>query len=147
MGASKHGRHNTREYNSWRGMIGRCYAPRIDRTTKGYRDRGIQVCDRWRQSFADFYADMGPTPSPSHTIERLNNDGNYEPGNCIWATQKTQARNRRTTRLVTVNGRRVSLAEAAEITGLSRATIHCRLKRGWTDAVATTRPQRRYRHV
>src|SRR5262245_33615736 len=82
----------------WRGMIRRCENPN-DSRYEDYGARGISVCARWRDSFEAFAEDMGPRPSPDHSIDRYpNNNGNYEPGNCRWATQKQQARNMRTNR-------------------------------------------------
>jgi hypothetical protein len=90
---TKHGMSGTPEFFIWWGMQDRCM-----RTTTAYYDRyggrGISVCKEWRDSFAAFYRDMGPRPSPKHSLDRVNNDGNYEPGNCRWATKKEQAANR-----------------------------------------------------
>lgn len=86
------------EYKSWTGMIGRCENPK-NKKFPDYGGRGITVCDRWRGSYALFLADMGRKPSPNHSIDRENNNGNYEPINCRWATPKQQANNRRTRRI------------------------------------------------
>lgn len=75
-------------------MISRCYNPKSS-DFQNYGGRGIEVCKRWRLSFEDFIADMGPRPSPDHSIDRINPDGNYQPSNCRWATAKEQMNNRR----------------------------------------------------
>lgn len=86
------GANRTRTYTTWMRMIARCTNPKIDQY-RYYGARGISVCDRWRNSYEAFRADMGERPA-NHTIDRINSDGNYEPGNCRWATPLEQSRNR-----------------------------------------------------
>ncbi len=115
-------------YNIWRRMISRCY----DTTDPGYRNyglRGISVCDRWRNDCLAFVADMGSRPSSRHSIERRNNDGNYEPSNCYWLPLSQQGRNKRNNRRITWKGKTQPLVIWAEDLGLKWSTLNERLKR------------------
>lgn len=90
---TNHGKTSSPEYKSWSSMIQRCTNPANARY-EGYGARGIKICDQW-MSFENFYADMGDRPSINHSLDRINNDGNYDPGNCRWATRSEQQRNKR----------------------------------------------------
>jgi hypothetical protein len=118
------------EYASWAAMITRCENPNV-KEFMSHSGRGIKVCDRWKDSFADFLADMGPRPSPQHSIDRINVNGNYEKSNCRWASTKEQAENKRNTVMIEFNGRKQSVATLAREMGISRKTVHARIKKGW----------------
>jgi hypothetical protein len=109
---------------------------------KNYGGRGISVCQRWADSFEVFISDMGPRPSPKHSIDRIDNDGNYEPGNCRWATNLEQARNRRTNRVITLDGESLCLVDWAKRTGVDHRTISERLRKGWDERRAVLTPAR-----
>jgi hypothetical protein len=129
----------TPEYRAWRGMLTRCENP-TSRGFKWWGGRGIKICERWH-TYENFLADMGRRPSPKHSLDRFpDNNGHYQPGNCRWATSKEQCRNKTSNRLVTVNGKTCSVSEWAEVVGINRNTLSCRLlSLGWngTDAVLT----------
>jgi hypothetical protein len=119
--------HPSPEYTVWQNMIRRC-GHSGHSSYHNYGARGIRVCQRWLDSFDDFCDDMGPRPSSRHTLERKNNDGNYEPNNCRWATWTEQANNTRHNRLLTYNGETCSVAEWARRLGIPRQTLLHRLK-------------------
>lgn len=134
------------EYNSWSNARRRCHNPGHSQFPS-YGARGIIMCDRWRKSFSAFLADMGRRPSPDHSIDRIDNDGNYEPGNCRWATAAEQANNKRNNVFIEAHGERLSLHEWASKTGLKYGTIRIRLFRGFTPEQAVTfRHHQRDRH-
>lgn len=90
----KHGRNDTTEHRIWRGMKQRCLNSK-DHAYKHYGGRGITICQRWLDNFQNFFDDMGPRPTSKHSIDRIDNDGNYEPGNCKWSTPSEQNSNQR----------------------------------------------------
>lgn len=129
------------EYITWLAMRSRCGNPK-NKSYFRYGARGIRVCDLWETSFEFFLADMGRRPTPLHSLERNENDGNYEPGNCRWVTKAEQARNRRSARFLTFRGETKAIWQWAEATGFSRATIEGRLKKGWSVERTLTEPVR-----
>lgn len=127
----RHGyrRNDSAEYRIWTSMIQRCENPNRPKYPR-YGGRGIRVCDLWRQSFAAFLKDVGHRPSRNHTLDRIDNDGNYEPGNVRWATAMMQAHNCGRTRKLVVHGVCLSRAEWARVSGLSYWTLRTRDDRG-----------------
>ena len=125
-------------------MKTRCYNKKFPKY-RTHGARGITVCERWRNSFEAFIEDMGPRPSPAHSLDRKNNDGDYEPDNCRWATAQEQASNRSTNRTITACGRTMLLKEWAKALGADPTTILGRLDRGWDPTRAVTAPPRRQR--
>lgn len=122
------GARHTSEYSARHQAKQRCFNPKT-KQWQDYGGRGITMCDRWRDSFEAFLEDMGPRP-PKTSIDRKNNGGNYEPGNCRWATKKEQQRNMRTNVLVTIEGVTRCLSEWSEISGIARSTLVKRLQKG-----------------
>jgi hypothetical protein len=114
----------------WRNMLSRCENQSNSRFAS-YGGRGISVCAEWHV-FERFCLDMGPRPSREHSLDRVNNDGNYEPGNCRWATRLEQQRNMRSNRLLTWDGETLTLSAWAERAGLSGTVLATRLRRGWS---------------
>lgn len=131
--SKKHGGKGTPEYYSYNHMKARCY-----RTTcakyKNYGARGITITERWlgEHGFENFLADMGKKPTPEHSIERVNNDGNYEPGNCIWATMDEQAKNKTTTIRLELNGQKTYQADLAKKLNVDPHSIEYHLGLGKT---------------
>lgn len=140
-----HGYADTRIYNVWKAMRRRCSSPRCG-DFPNYGGRGIRVCDRWQQSFQCFLDDMGFPPSRKHSLDRYpNRDGNYEPGNCRWATSKEQTTNSRKPHLVTVGTRTMNLSEWAVELGTSTTRLHQRVNQGMTWEQACGTPVKKYR--
>lgn len=138
-----HGGTGTAEYQIWLGMKARCLNPNSPGYER-YGARGIGVCQRWIDSFPAFLADMGPRPSEVHSIDRYpNQSGNYEPGNCRWATAKEQARNTRGNVILEIDGRCLCVSEWAEELAVSASLIFHRLERGWSAEDALKNPSAR----
>jgi hypothetical protein len=126
-----HGMRHTPEYRLWADMINRC-GKTTGAAYANYGARGITVCQEWRDSFERFYAALGPRPTPKHTLERIDNDGNYKPGNCRWATRKDQRINQRRMVLYTLDGVTGTVKDLALHFGANRHTVHDRMWRlGW----------------
>lgn len=118
----------TKEYATWKGIQNRCRPNSKDR--ERYFDRGIRVCDRWLEGYENFLADMGRAPSSKHSIERRDNSGNYEPGNCIWATVKAQGNNKRNNHFYFLDGQKFNIRELAAYLQCNTASIWQHLKNG-----------------
>lgn len=131
----RHGLAGTRICSLWHAMIARCHKPETG-AYKWYGARGIVVCERWRSSLNAFVEDMGMPPSPLHSIERKDNNGNYEPANCCWATMSEQNRNNRRTRLVTIDGRTMCLKDWAAEMKLNYVGLFRKMRAGMTPEQA-----------
>jgi hypothetical protein len=131
------------ENKSWRSMHERCKNQHCHNYNR-YGGRGIKICPAW-DKFEVFLKDMGPKPTPKHTIERIDNDGNYEPGNCCWATRKEQTRNTGRTITVKYEGEKILLIDLIEKLGLNNYVVRSRLQLGWTLADAMQIPVRRHK--
>lgn len=118
-------------WHVWRGIIYRTENPKC-RSYKRYGGRGIRMCARWRASFEAFTADMGPRPSMKHQIDRIDNEGHYEPGNCRWVTVRENNYNRRNNRRITLGGVEMTMTEWCTKLGLNPGTFAARIRRGWT---------------
>lgn len=123
------GKDRTSEYNAWGAMIQRCCNP-SNRRYKRYGGRGITICDRWKDSYENFYSDMGAKPSPDMSLDRINNNGNYEPSNCRWATITQQNRNLSRNRHIEHNGVTMVLAEWSRKLNVSQGVINTWMKKG-----------------
>lgn len=136
---SVHGMSRTPTHNIWLGIIRRCTIA-SDPGFRKYGGAGIGICPRWRNSFADFYADMGPRPSTEYSIDRIDGSKGYEPGNCRWATDAEQANNTRRNVRIEYHGLTKTLAEWMKLLGLPYHTIKKRFGLGWSADRAFTEP-------
>lgn len=126
-------RKRTKTYRSWESMKQRCLNPNFS-SYKWYGGRGVKICERWlgQSGFENFLSDMGEVPN-GLTLERIDNNGNYEPSNCRWATRKEQCRNRKTGAFITFHGRTQTIAAWAEELRVNPKTIYNRRYIGWND--------------
>jgi len=139
--ACKSSDNRTKLYTTWEGIKQRCHNPNYH-DYKTYGGRGITVCDRWKNSFENFFEDMGVKPK-GLTLERIDNDKGYSKENCKWATYKQQARNRRDNRFITYNGETKIMTDWARQYGLSRGVLWHRIfKMKWPMEMALTKPVR-----
>ncbi len=134
-----HGLARTPEHKTWIRIRNRC----SDVNSKYYFGRGIGVCERWN-SFENFLSDMGPRPSPLHSIDRIDVNGDYCPENCRWASPREQANNKRNNRRYPFGGEMLTAREISTATGLSIKAIKSRLAKGWPTEIAFSTPVRKY---
>lgn len=137
---TKHGQSDTKLHQVYFKMKGRCYNPK-DKNYKDYGGRGIKVCDEWKNDFISFYQwAINNGYKEGLTIDRIDNNGNYETSNCKWATMKEQCRHRRNTRWIEYNGRIQCIETWAEEYNMSRKALDYRLRAGWSIEKALTTP-------
>ena len=135
-----HGKSGTRLHHIWKGMYERCYCENHQQF-KDYGGRGIIICDEWKNDFNSFYEwALNNGYQEDLTIDRVNNDGNYEPENCKWSTRKEQCNNQRTNRLLTYNDKTQTVSQWAEEVGLNKHTLQTRISRGWSVEDALCKP-------
>ena len=139
---------NRFEANSYRAMKERCLNPNY-RAYSRYGGRGIKICDRWlgMYGFLNFLEDMGKKPTPKHTLDRVDNDGDYTPDNCRWADQKTQVRNSKTVVMLEYKGENKLLLEWCEIYGIDPRMYRNRKREGWSDELIFNTPKLRTKRM
>jgi hypothetical protein len=135
--AKWHGMSGTPTFRTWTCMVQRCTNPK-NTQYPWYGGRGIAICDRW-QDFRNFFADMGVRPD-GKTLDRIDSNGNYTPENCRWSDKQTQSNNTRRNRILTIDGERLTMAQASRRWGIRLPTIWQRLNLGWADHDAAKRP-------
>lgn len=139
----KHGKSHYREYDVWAAMVQRC--TRLTHPSYAdYGGRGITVCERWLSSIDTFLEDIGRRPSDRHSLNRIDNDGNYEPKNCEWTTRDVQSRNMRSNRYLTFQGMSLIMKDWATHLGMNYGTLRARFRYGWSVERALSTPT--YKH-
>lgn len=147
-GTPRHGLNKTPEHRAWVHMRQRCNNPK-KKDYPHYGGRGITVCEAWQSSFEAFLAHVGKKPSPKHSLDRIDVNGNYEPGNVRWATQQQQVENTRVVKMITIDGKTQSQAAWAREKGLSVGQISARIRSGWSqdEAILTPSVSGQKRHM
>lgn len=128
-----------KEYTAWCSIKARCYNPKNKRYPR-YGARGIKLCDEWLNNFNKFLSDVGKAPTAKHSIDRIDNNGHYEPKNVRWATYTQQARNRSNNNIITLDNITMTLQEWSQKYGISQSVVLGRIKRGWAISDALTKP-------
>lgn len=141
-----HGMCATSEYSSWEHAKARCFKPK-QRGYHNYGGRGITMCKEWQDDFRVFIKHMGPKPTPKHELERINNNGNYEPGNCRWATRKEQMCNTRRNVNVTWRGETKTIQEWAKQLGWSWHCMYNRIIRRQWPMERAMMPKQSIKHL
>lgn len=136
-----HSMSRTKEYRAWLGMKARCYNKK-NVNYKFYGARGVQIDETWRKSFEEFFKHVGISPSPKHSLDRIDNNSGYFPGNVRWSLREAQDNNRRDTHLITYSGKTQSITLWAKELGIKRSTIFGRLESGWSEHDAILAPLR-----
>lgn len=141
-GKTTHGLSRTVEYNLWNGIKARCENPN-EIGYDNYGGRGIKMCERWRHSFENFLTDVGRRPGPEYSLDRIDNNGDYEPENTRWATRKEQTNNTRRNHLLEYNGEKLTISQWSDRTGISRMLLRYRIMANWSAEKALTTPSDR----
>lgn len=129
--STKHGSSHTSEYKTWTHIKQRCLNPN-DHAYRNYGGRGITICDRWRDSVDAFLADMGKKPTPKHSIDRIDNNLGYSPGNCRWATNTEQTNNQRSNVVISLYGMSMTASQWSRVSLVPASVIYYRISRGWS---------------
>ena len=142
MPKTTNGMSKTPEYKAWYNMKDRCFNPN-HKCYSDYGGRGIKICDRWKNSFQNFFLDMGSRPTAKHSLDRIDNNADYFPKNCRWATKAEQVNNKRNNKpLITIGNETWTIVQWANKMGYGKTVIHNRLKDGWSDYDAVMTPVR-----
>lgn len=142
---NSHRRYGTSIYTAWVSMKTRCSNPKCDRFAN-YGGRGIKVCERWND-FRNFLTDMGEKPSPKHSLDRIDTNGDYTPENCRWATMEQQYSNRTDSHLLTFNGKTQTITQWSRELGFNHSALVRRLQRGWSVEETLTIPLQKAKYI